>query len=309
MNDENYGFIYITTNHINGKKYIGKKKHDSHENTYLGSGTAIMAAIEKYGKENFSKEIIEECKTKQELAEREKYWISYYHAVEDRMYYNIASGGEGGGGHHFSSEERQELSERNKGSNNPYAKPVICLNDMKVFGSRSEAADYYNVREDSIVQAIKRKTNVYSPNKDKLVFEDYIEGKEYQFHENARKTRNDARKVICITTGEVFESANEASIKYGLDRNRIYEALKNNNHGVKGYLFRYYNQNEEYNTGKVSSKNIPIYCITNGKHYSTLKEVMIDCHVSRRTIHDICRGLINKSKNGYVFKYDDVNLQ
>ena len=56
-----YGFIYITTNKINGKKYIGKKKYCGNYETYLGSGIAIKNEIAKYGRENFTREIIEEC--------------------------------------------------------------------------------------------------------------------------------------------------------------------------------------------------------------------------------------------------------
>ena len=62
MNEnEYYGFIYITTNNINGKKYIGQKKYDKEGKwkTYLGSGIILNRAIKKYGAENFSKEIIE----------------------------------------------------------------------------------------------------------------------------------------------------------------------------------------------------------------------------------------------------------
>lgn len=52
-----YGFIYITTNHINVKRYIGQRKYDKNEKwkTYLGSGIILTRAIEKYGKENFFK--------------------------------------------------------------------------------------------------------------------------------------------------------------------------------------------------------------------------------------------------------------
>lgn len=93
-----YGFIYITTNHINGKKYIGQKKYDKYDywKTYLGSGILLSRAINKYGRENFSKEIIEECETRDALNAREKYWISYYDAVNSDEFYNLASGGDGG---------------------------------------------------------------------------------------------------------------------------------------------------------------------------------------------------------------------
>lgn len=51
--------IYITTNLINGKQYIGKDARNNPK--YLGSGTYLIKSIKKYGKENFKKEIIEHC--------------------------------------------------------------------------------------------------------------------------------------------------------------------------------------------------------------------------------------------------------
>jgi group I intron endonuclease len=81
--------IYKTTNLINGNFYIGQ---DSKNNPkYLGSGKLLNQAIKKYGRENFAKEILEHCMTKQELNNREVYWIS-----ELKPIYNIAEGGTGG---------------------------------------------------------------------------------------------------------------------------------------------------------------------------------------------------------------------
>lgn len=53
------GFIYITTNKINNKKYIGKKKMKINAMTYLGSGKRLLKVIGKYGIENFERDIID----------------------------------------------------------------------------------------------------------------------------------------------------------------------------------------------------------------------------------------------------------
>ncbi len=85
--------IYITTNLINGKKYIGKSINC--KNSYLGSGKIFKQALKKYGKQNFKKEILEECLNEEELNKQEIYWINKYNANNDENFYNITEGGEG----------------------------------------------------------------------------------------------------------------------------------------------------------------------------------------------------------------------
>lgn len=83
------GYIYLTTNKINGKKYIGKKTSNKFLGTrYLGSGRYLMNAIKSYGKENFRVEILEEVDKRELLTERELFWIDKLNAVEDEEFYN-----------------------------------------------------------------------------------------------------------------------------------------------------------------------------------------------------------------------------
>lgn len=79
--------IYKITNLVNGKQYIGR---DSRNNpNYLGSGTAIKNAILKHGRANFKKEILEHCKDIDHLIDREEYWLNYYDAGNNPMFYNL----------------------------------------------------------------------------------------------------------------------------------------------------------------------------------------------------------------------------
>lgn len=86
--------VYKITNLLNNRIYIGQ---DSNSNpNYFGSGKLIKQAIKKYGKENFIKEIICECLNKQELDEKEKYWIDKLKSTNREIGYNITIGGSGG---------------------------------------------------------------------------------------------------------------------------------------------------------------------------------------------------------------------
>lgn len=92
-----FGYIYKTTNNINGKIYIGKKHSKIFLENYYGSGKLIKRAIEKYGLENFVVEIIEECNTLEELNNREIYYIEFFNShFSLGKGYNIALGGDGG---------------------------------------------------------------------------------------------------------------------------------------------------------------------------------------------------------------------
>lgn len=125
--------IYLTTNLINGKKYIGLDTHN--RPWYLGSGTVLKKAIAKYGKHNFKKEILEECSTVEELREKELYWINKYRAHINPEFYNrtaTLTPTEHRKGKPLSEEHKAKISKANKGRKLP---PVSEESNKK----RSEA--------------------------------------------------------------------------------------------------------------------------------------------------------------------------
>lgn len=91
-----YGYIYITTNIINNKIYIGQKKSNVLNPTYYGSGKILKQAIDKEGIENFKVELLYECSSKEELDKKEMETIKEYKNKFGRDCYNIAKGGNGG---------------------------------------------------------------------------------------------------------------------------------------------------------------------------------------------------------------------
>lgn len=84
--------LYKITNLINGKYYIGRHATDNIDDDYMGSGIAIKKAIEKYGLENFVKEVIAEVDSREKLWDLEKEIVNET-VVNDPMSYNMAYGG------------------------------------------------------------------------------------------------------------------------------------------------------------------------------------------------------------------------
>jgi len=87
--------IYIITNALNGKQYIGKHNTLNENDDYYGSGLLIKGSINKYGLINFIKETLEICDTEEKLNEREIYWIKQKNTISPNGY-NLTSGGTGG---------------------------------------------------------------------------------------------------------------------------------------------------------------------------------------------------------------------
>ena len=113
-----YGYIYKTTNLVNGKIYIGKRVSSTIVKRYKGSGKLIKAAMLKYGEQNFVCELLEWCSTNEELNNREKYYIKFYNSTDLTIGYNISKGGDGGDVFHSLSPERQaEIINKTKNSN------------------------------------------------------------------------------------------------------------------------------------------------------------------------------------------------
>lgn len=90
-----YYLIYKITNNVNNKIYIGKHQTENKDDDYMGSGKIIKRAIEKYGIDKFTKEILYECNSLEEMNEKEAEIVDE-EFVARLDTYNIKLGGQGG---------------------------------------------------------------------------------------------------------------------------------------------------------------------------------------------------------------------
>lgn len=91
------GKIYMITNNLTGKSYIGQScKNEKLFENYFGGGHYIRRSVKKYGKQNFSKIILKDkicCQTALDMYEI--YFIRKYNTIIPHGY-NISKGGDGG---------------------------------------------------------------------------------------------------------------------------------------------------------------------------------------------------------------------
>lgn len=141
------GFVYLTTNLVNGKVYVGQytfKKEKWLNATYLGSGTVFEQALKKYGRKNFKRKILKLCYTINQLNGWETYYTLKYNPKLDMnigynqiigpvrrsgnknpmSYPNVRKKISGNNhylyGKHCSEETKKKLSEKLSGEKNPF---------------------------------------------------------------------------------------------------------------------------------------------------------------------------------------------
>ena len=87
--------IYKITNNINKKIYIGSHKTKNKDDSYMGSGKYLNRAINKYGVENFTKEILFVFDNAKEMYDKEAEIVDDDFLAEENTY-NLKRGGFGG---------------------------------------------------------------------------------------------------------------------------------------------------------------------------------------------------------------------
>lgn len=135
---EVYGIIYKITNKLNGKCYIGQTTNKKGvRGRYYAAGSSnservylyhkrqkelghyyndhLLKSLEKYGFEAFEVcEVFDTAMSKEELNEKEIYYINYFDSFNNG--YNMNKGGEGSTGVDYM-----------KGKNNPMSTPIVQL--------------------------------------------------------------------------------------------------------------------------------------------------------------------------------------
>ena len=123
MNTPSKMLIYKIENKLNGKIYVGQTRRTLEERMNehkkeCCKNCYIDRAIKKYGMENFKTEILEFCKTIEEMNEREIYWIKKLNCKFPNGY-NLADGGKDSAGYITTPELSAKLSALRKGRKIP----------------------------------------------------------------------------------------------------------------------------------------------------------------------------------------------
>ena len=195
---------------------------------------------------------------------------------------------------------------------------VICLNTLTRYASVYDAVKSLKMSDvNGLLNVCKGRSRYFGVDEHGmgLQWSIYIPGVEYTKIE----PKIVRKKVICLNTLEVFESALEAAKKFGIPKYSILRHCeKNTQYGSKSrndgfkYLFRFYDPDIKYT--KVVSKDLnrPVHnskkvlCVETGEIFRSISEASDKLKVSKYSISRSCSKSSAKSKiTEYTFKYED----
>lgn len=278
------GYIYLVTNQINGKQYVGKTKFDiktrwiqhKSEAKRLKPNVYFVRALNKYGCENFTVEEIEQCDNDLLFA-RERYYIQQYDTYKNG--YNSTYGGEGN--HKYDTEEILVLWNDGLGAGEIAALVGSCPSTI-----------YLTLKSNGITstELRSRAMGKISENKKKIILQYSLTGELIN-------------KFSCIQ---------EAVQQTGYSETSIRDVCNHHRHSSNGYIWCH---EDEPKSIQQLIAEIPLektkhpveqYTLdgTLIKKYNSINEAAQAIGVHRSSIEDAASG---KSFNcqGYLWKYQD----
>lgn len=238
--------VYIHTNKTNGKRYIGITRQSVQERWRDGKGYRkciyFYRAIEKYGWDGFDHEIFASNLTEEEAQHMEKLLIKELQTQDPEFGYNIS---DGGSTTRISEEGRKKLSEQKKGELNPNFGRIVSEEEKKHLSElfSGERNPNYGRKHTEEARRKMSEANIGRPlsEEHKQKISRSMMGK-FVGRPRPEGGGKPPKKVLCVETGEVFDSIADAARAKGLYniKTRISSVCKGSANMCGGYHWKYY---------------------------------------------------------------------
>lgn len=238
--------VYKHTNKINGKVYVGitstdiVKRAGKNGNGYR-KNVLFYRAIEKYGWDNFEHDVLLSNLTLNDAVDSEAYYINKYNSANPLFGYNISVGGESGNtGCRMSDEEREKRRARMSGINNPcYGRHGV---NHPAYGRKHsiEERTAISASQTGVKRSIETRHRISDIRRsiEAWVGEDNpMSGKKYGDAPHSKM-------VICIETGEIFDSVKRAAEYVSCFPTSITAACVGRQKTCRGFHWRYVDKSE-----------------------------------------------------------------
>lgn len=299
--------IYCIENKINGKRYVGQSvdiykrwnSHISSLNNKCHFNGLLQKAWIKYGETAFVFSILEKC-SKKDLNIREKYWIEYYDSFNAG--YNLTMGGDGTLGSICSEEKRAKISRSNTGK--------------KLTEEQRKRVSKGLLSSPNVLRGVN---HPYFQRKLSDAEISRLRSGSKQYYEKNNYAPPWSKKVICVTTGKIFDTATKGADEYNIKSPSNISSCCSHKREFAGELtdgtrlqWEWYVEGKVYDEKEQvyrSNKERPIiqYDLNHNyiREWKSAKECCDSTGISRSRISNVCKGQ-RKQTGGYIFEYKTI---
>lgn len=259
--DYTNGKIYKITNLIDGKIYIGRTKYSLKERfrqhvknkrgqTFLGS------ALRKHGVENFTIELVELVSTIDMAMERERYWIKELNAQNREIGYNLTEGG-----------DDKKIVAKSMVKNRDYL--FTCPETNEIFETMEDIAQVFNTTPSSVGRCVAKGIKL---RRTYTFLKIPKNGKELTAPSKIKREHRSGviRKIKCVETGQIFESANELAKSINFSYMGVRKIIKNKTK-CGGFSYEFIDEKAHRDTRNGTAKvSKPIKRLEDNKTFHSL---------------------------------------
>ena len=222
--------IYCIENIINNKKYIGQSihikdrwtKHIAELNNGTHHNDYLQKAWNKYGEENFSFYILEECSINL-LDEKEICYINKYDSMNRSYGYNLTSGGQLRK-NSISKETRDKISHAVKNSYvNSELKEIRRLQRLEYWANPKN--------KEKIIGQNNVMYGIHHTDESKRKMSEHKKG--------IRSWRRNVTPVLCIESNQIYNDATDAGKILNLDSSTILKVCQGKRKTCGGYHWEF----------------------------------------------------------------------
>lgn len=230
--------VYIHTNKINGKKYVGQTIFGNNPNERWRNGTGYVHspyfwnAIQKYGWDSFEHDVIASKLTKEEADNFERLLIEKLNTCDNSCGYNMTCGGDGQSGRSLTEETKQKISKALKG------RKLTDETKMKI-GKASEGRNVGRRHtEDELEKMSQPRKRKCQPNPNSKIYNLRSEDVKKRIQESSHK-KEVLQKDIDGNVLNIYDSLSNASRATGINLGNISSCCNKRVKTVGGFIWEF----------------------------------------------------------------------